>query len=104
MLNLKQNKEVQLDLQRFESFIFLSLLLSLLPGEMLEEKLAHRFSRSGICMTKTIMFLWSKRACKNLRRFSFKLLKPFCVSSEQGFTNVDLKISLYVSVHTKTIP
>ena len=31
-------------------------------------------------------------------------LKPFCVSSEQGFTNVDLKISLYVSVHTKTIP
>ena len=23
--------------------------------------------------------------CKNLQRFSFKLLKPFCLSSEQGF-------------------
>ena len=34
---LKQNKEVQLDLQRFEIFIFLSLLLSFLPGKMFEE-------------------------------------------------------------------
>ena len=36
---LKQNKEVQLDLQRFEIFIFSSLLPSLAPGKMLEEKL-----------------------------------------------------------------
>ena len=40
---LKQNKEVQLDLQRFEIFIFLSLLPSLPPGKMLEEKLTYRF-------------------------------------------------------------
>ena len=26
-----------------------------------------------------------KDGCKNLKRFSFKLLKPFCLSSEQGF-------------------
>ena len=26
-----------------------------------------------------------KDGCKNLQRFSFKLLKPFCFSSEQGF-------------------
>ena len=26
-----------------------------------------------------------KDGCKNLQRFSFKLLKPFCLSSEQGF-------------------
>ena len=36
---LKQNKEVQLDLQRFEIFIFSSVLPSLSPGKMLEEKL-----------------------------------------------------------------
>ena len=36
---LKQNKEVQIDLQRFEIFIFSSLLPSLSPGKMLEEKL-----------------------------------------------------------------
>ena len=27
-----------------------------------------------------------KNGCKNLQRFSFKPLKPFCLSSEQGFT------------------
>ena len=27
-----------------------------------------------------------KDGCKNLQRFSFKLLKPFCLSSEQGLT------------------
>ena len=26
-----------------------------------------------------------KDGCKNLERFSFKLLKPFCLLSEQGF-------------------
>ena len=26
-----------------------------------------------------------KNGCKNIQRFSFKLLKPFCLSSEQGF-------------------
>ena len=26
-----------------------------------------------------------KDGCKNLQLFSFKLLKPFCLSSEQGF-------------------
>ena len=41
---LKQNKEVQLDLQRFQMFIFSSLLLSFPPGKMLEEKLTYRFS------------------------------------------------------------
>ena len=40
---LKQNKEVQLDLQNFEIFIFLSPLPSLLPGKMLEEKLRYGF-------------------------------------------------------------
>ena len=30
-----------------------------------------------------------KDGCKNLRRFSFKLLKPFCLSSEQGFNNLN---------------
>ena len=38
---LKQNKEVQLDLQRFEIFIFLSLLPSLPSRKMLEEKLMY---------------------------------------------------------------
>ena len=28
-----------------------------------------------------------KDGCKKLQRFSFKLLKPFCLSSEQGFNN-----------------
>ena len=37
---LKQNKQVQLDL-RLEIFIFLSLLLSSLPGKMLEKKLTY---------------------------------------------------------------
>ena len=36
---LKQNEEVQLHLQRSEIFIFSSLLPSLLPGKMKEEKL-----------------------------------------------------------------
>ena len=30
-----------------------------------------------------------KNGCKNLQRFSFKPVKPFCLSSEQGF-NVDI--------------
>ena len=47
---LKQNKEVQLDLQRFEIFIFSSLLPSVPPGKMLEEKLTYQFFRFGICM------------------------------------------------------
>ena len=34
----KQNKAVQLDLQRFEIFIFSSLLPGLPPGKMLEQK------------------------------------------------------------------
>ena len=46
---LKQNREVQLDLQRFESFIFSPLLPGLPPGKMLEEKLKYQFSRFGIC-------------------------------------------------------
>ena len=37
---LKQNEEVQLDL-RFEIIIFSSLLASLLPGKMREEKLTY---------------------------------------------------------------
>ena len=37
---LKQNEEVQLDL-RFEIIIFSSLLASLLPGTMREEKLTY---------------------------------------------------------------
>ena len=41
---LKQNKEVQLDLKHFEIFIFSSLLPSLPPGKMLEEKLTYGFT------------------------------------------------------------
>ena len=47
--NLKQNKEVKLDL-RFEIFIFSSLLPSLLPGTTLEEKLMYQFLQFEICM------------------------------------------------------
>ena len=47
-LDLKQNEEVQLDLQHLEIFIFSSILLSLLPGKMREEKLRYRFLRFGI--------------------------------------------------------
>ena len=47
---LKQNKEVQLDLQHFEIFIFSSLLQSLPSGKVLEEKLMYRFLQFGICM------------------------------------------------------
>ena len=47
---LKQNKEGQLDLQRFEIFTFSSLLPSLPRGKMLEEKLTYRFSRFGTCV------------------------------------------------------
>ena len=36
---LKQNEEVQVDLQHFEIFLFLSILPSLPPGKMREEKL-----------------------------------------------------------------
>ena len=42
----KQNKAVQLDLQRFEIFIFLSRLPGLPPGKMLEQKLRYGFSRN----------------------------------------------------------
>ena len=49
---LKQNKEVQLNLQRFEIFIFSSLLPSLPPGKIIEEKLTDRFSQFGICVLK----------------------------------------------------
>ena len=42
----KQNKAVQLDLQRFEIFIFLSRLPGLPPGKMLEQKLCYGFSRN----------------------------------------------------------
>ena len=38
--------------------------------------------------TKTVMFAWRKDGCKNLQRFSFKPLKPFCVSSEPGLITV----------------
>ena len=41
---LKRNIEVQLDLQRLEIFIFSSLLPSLPPGKMLEEKLTYGFA------------------------------------------------------------
>ena len=47
---VKQNEEVQLDLQHFEIFIFLSLLLSLLPGKMRGEKLTYRFLQFGLCV------------------------------------------------------
>ena len=47
---LKQNKEVRLDLQHFEIFIFSSLLPSLLTGKMLEEKLTYQFLWFGICV------------------------------------------------------
>ena len=47
---VKQNEEVQLDLQHFEIFIFLSLLSSLLPGKMRGEKLTYRFSQFGLCV------------------------------------------------------
>ena len=50
----KQNKAVQLDLQCFEIFIFLSLLLGLPPGKMLEQKLSYRFLRFGICVKSVI--------------------------------------------------
>ena len=46
---LKPDEEVQLNLKHFKIFIFPSILLSLLPGEMREEKL-HRFLLFGICM------------------------------------------------------
>ena len=32
-----------------------------------------------------------KDSCKNLQRFSFKLLKPFCLSSEQGLNGTTCK-------------
>ena len=70
---LKQNKEVQLDLQHFEIFIFLSLLPSLPPGKMLEEKLTYQFFRFGICMRifECICFLFPI--------FSHVFLYVFCL-------------------------
>ena len=47
----KQNKAVQLDLQRFEIFIFLSLLPGLPPGKILEQKLRYGFLQFGICVS-----------------------------------------------------
>ena len=35
-----------------------------------------------------------KDGCNNLHRFSFKLLKPFCLSSEQGLKDqLDIQIT-----------
>ena len=51
---MKQNKEVQLELQRFESFIFLLLLPSLPPGKILEVKLTYGFSWFGICVIQGV--------------------------------------------------
>ena len=50
MFYLKRNKEVQLDLRRFEIFIFLSLLPSLPPGKMREEKLKENFTLTIFCL------------------------------------------------------
>ena len=33
-----------------------------------------------------------KNGCKNLQRFSFKPLKPFCLSSEQGLKGTQMQI------------
>ena len=58
---LKQNKEVQLDLQHFEIFIFLSLLPSLPPGKMLEEKLRYGFE--GIHVINKFFLIEEKMFC-----------------------------------------
>ena len=55
---LKQNKEVELDLRSFETFKFSSLLSSLPPGKMREEKLIHQFSRFRICQLRQTI-LWN---------------------------------------------
>ena len=44
--NLKQNREVQLDLQHLEILIFLSLLPNLPPGKMKEKKLTSKHDQS----------------------------------------------------------
>ena len=83
---LKQNKELQLDLQCFEIFIFLSFLPSLLLGKMLEEKLPYRFLWFGICMIKesnsgTIKIrLWDVKA--NYGRKSLDNRCSLCHSEE----------------------
>ena len=59
--HLKQNKEVQLDLQHFEIFIFSSLLPSLLPGKMLEEKLRYGFE--GINVINNFFLIEEKMFC-----------------------------------------
>ena len=51
---MKRNKEVQLELQRFEIFIFLLLLPSLPPGKILEVKLTYGFSWFGICVIQGV--------------------------------------------------
>ena len=54
---LKPNEEVQLDLQHFKIFIFLSLLLSLQPRKMKEEKLTFKILQFGIRMLSNLIFL-----------------------------------------------
>ena len=54
---LKQNEEVQLDLQHFKIFIFLSLLLSLQPRKIKEEKLTFKILQFGIRMLSNLIFL-----------------------------------------------
>ena len=63
---LKQNKKVQLDLQHFEIFIF----LSFPPGTMLEEKLTYWFSRFGICVF-TNLVQKSHKTCSHYGRNIF---------------------------------
>ena len=59
-----QNKEVQIDLQHFEIFIFSSLLSSSLHRKTIEEKLISEFLQFEICVTGNVPFLAKKTSRK----------------------------------------
>ena len=61
---LKQNKEVQLDLQHFEIFIFSSILPSFSPRKMSEEKLTYGFLIFG-CLGDANRLLSDSRLTKS---------------------------------------
>ena len=55
---LKQNEEVQVNLQYFEIFMFSSVLLNLPPGNIREEKLTYRFLQFGCVTNANLLILF----------------------------------------------
>ena len=90
---LKQNEEVQVDLQHFEIFLFLSILPSLPPGKMREEKLTdfcyseyawYAFTNNAITSEIHRIFSWNKKQWKT-DKIALLMIHSFIYFTENVF-------------------